>query len=59
VSQIADDQMLIGQCFCGERFFASEADEYHSLVSRHILKNHQDQPPDEVLVRLMEGDINE
>jgi ferredoxin-thioredoxin reductase catalytic subunit len=50
---------LIGRCFCGELFVAAKTEEYRSIVSRHIVDEHRDQPADKPLVELLEGTLNE
>lgn len=60
VMTVSDSKkLLLGRCFCGEFFVASEDSEYRSLVSRHILDNHRNQAPDKPLVTLVEGEIDE
>lgn len=35
---------------CGELFVGMEKGEYMDMVSKHILENHRDEPPDKPLV---------
>lgn len=44
-----------GRCIvCGKTWIAVEADAFRSSVSRHITRNHRDQPMDKNLIEEFE-----
>jgi len=53
--QDANAEQLNGRCLsCGKVWIGLSQSEYKSTVSRHIINNHREQPPDDVVVENFE-----
>ena len=53
--QDANAEQLNGRCLaCGKVWIGLSQCEYNSTVSRHIINNHREQPPDDVVVENFE-----